>query len=73
MLIARYLVFAFLLLLFAYVVFRVIVRADYLRKGKLSFISIILETLMFALHANFMYVYIPVRWPQFPPALPSVH
>jgi protein-S-isoprenylcysteine O-methyltransferase Ste14 len=54
------------LLGFAFVVFRVIVRNDYLKKGKLSFVSYSLEFLIFALHANAMYLYIPVTWPELP-------
>ena len=63
----RYLVFAFLLILFSYVTFRVIVRNDYSKKGGLTFLSTSLEFLVFALHANFMYLFLPVKWPNIPP------
>lgn len=55
-----------LLLLFSYVVFRVFVRGDYLQKGKTTWITITLETLVFALHANFSYIFIPAKWPALP-------
>lgn len=66
----RYLVAAFILILFSYITFRIIVRNDYSKKGKLTFISYFLEVLIFALHANFMYLFLPVKWPNIP-ALPE--
>lgn len=57
---------ALFLFLFGYVLFRVIARREYLRKGKLSFISSFLEFVFFALHANAMYLFIPVKWPRLP-------
>jgi len=63
----RYLVSASLLILFSFITFRVIVRNDYSKKGKLTFISYSFEVLIFALHANFMYLFLPVKWPNFPP------
>lgn len=62
----RYLVFALILILFSYITFRVIVRNDYSKKGRLTFVSYSLEVLIFALHANFMYLFLPVRWPNIP-------
>ena len=62
----RYLVLAFILILFSFITFRVIVRNDYTKKGRLTFISYSLETLIFALHANFMYLFLPVKWPNLP-------
>jgi protein-S-isoprenylcysteine O-methyltransferase Ste14 len=53
----------------AYIVFRIIVRNDYLKRGKLTFLSGMLELTIFVLHANFMYLFIPVKWlalPEFP-------
>lgn len=50
----------------SFIVFRIIVRNDYLRKGRLSFPASMLEFIVFALHANFMYLYIPVPWPELP-------
>jgi len=63
----RYLISAFILLLFSFITFRVIVKNDYSKKGKLTFVSYSLEVLIFALHANFMYLFLPVKWPNFPP------
>jgi protein-S-isoprenylcysteine O-methyltransferase Ste14 len=47
-------------------VFRVIVRNDYLKKSKLSPVSYSLEAIVFAVHANLMYLFIPVKWPDLP-------
>lgn len=63
----RYLVATFILILFSFITFRIIVRNDYTKKGKLTFISLSLEVLIFALHANFMYLFLPVKWPNIPP------
>lgn len=62
----RYLIAAFILILFSFITFRVIVRNDYSKKGRLTFISLSLEFLIFALHANFMYLFLPVKWPNLP-------
>jgi len=56
------------LLTLAYLIFRVFVRRDYRRHGRLTWGSVLLELLIFALHANFSYLYLPVDWP----ALPSL-
>ena len=61
---------AILVLVAAFLVFRGPVRFDYLNKGSLSVTSTILETLIFALHANLPYLYLAVPWPQLP-ALPE--
>ncbi|MEE4311399.1 MAG: methyltransferase [candidate division KSB1 bacterium] len=61
-----YLSAALALILLSYIVFQRIVRKDYLEKGRLSFLSYMLEFVVFALHANFIYVYIPVTWPRLP-------
>jgi len=55
-------------LLAAYLVFRVAVRRDYLNRGSLSTFSTILEFVIFALHANLIYLHLSVPWPQLPPA-----
>jgi protein-S-isoprenylcysteine O-methyltransferase Ste14 len=47
-------------------VFRVIVRNDYLKKSILSPLSYILEFIVLAVHANLMYLFIPVKWPDLP-------
>jgi protein-S-isoprenylcysteine O-methyltransferase Ste14 len=46
-----------------------VVRNDYLRKHKLSVVSYLLELIVFALHANMMYLFIPVKWPNLPQLL----
>jgi len=65
--IASYLILSSLMILFSYLVFRVAVRRDYERKGRLSAFSTLLECLVFFLHANFSYTFLPARWPAFPP------
>jgi len=57
----------FFMILGAYLVFRVIVRQDYARDGRLSWLSVALETLIFAWHANLSYLFLPAPWPAFPP------
>ncbi len=61
-----YLISAVVFIVLAFLVFRVMVRNDYLNKGSLSPISYSLEFLIFALHANFIYLYMPVDWPALP-------
>jgi protein-S-isoprenylcysteine O-methyltransferase Ste14 len=63
MLLAVYLISALLLLIAAFVIFRIFVRRDYRRKGRLTPFSSFLEVLIFALHGTFTYVYIPSDWP----------
>ena len=63
----KVIIVSFLLIFIGYYIFRVIVKNDYLNKGKLSVFSSILEFIFFALHANAMYFYLPVRWPELPP------
>jgi protein-S-isoprenylcysteine O-methyltransferase Ste14 len=63
-----YFISAFILLFLAFIIFRIIVKNDYLKHGKLSFISTMLEFIIFALHANFFYIFIPVKWPNLPSA-----
>ncbi len=53
-------------LLFAYLVFRVIIRRDYKHHQKLSPTSYLLEIVVFAVHANLLYLTIPTKWPYFP-------
>ncbi len=57
-----------LMILLSYLVFRVRVRRDYERGGGLSAVSTFLECLVFCLHANLCYTFIPAEWP----ALPSL-
>lgn len=63
-----YFVSLFVLIGFSYLVFRIIVRRDYKYRKKTTWISVFLETFVFALHANLAYLFIPAKWP----ALPSL-
>lgn len=51
---------------FGFWVFRVKVRRDYRQLGKLTPLSTWLEILIFALHANLMYIFLPAPWPELP-------
>jgi len=62
-----YIISSIILILLSFLVFRVVVRKDYLNKGRLSPVSYVLEILIFALHANFAYAFLPVDWPEVPP------
>ena len=62
----KYLVSSAILILFSFLVFRIVVRNDYLKKSKLSPLSYFLEFVVFAVHANLMYLFIPVKWPDLP-------
>ena len=61
-----YIIIAVLFLLFSYVVFRKIIRQDYKKRMKLTPISYILEFLVFAIHANSIYLILPGQWPHLP-------
>jgi protein-S-isoprenylcysteine O-methyltransferase Ste14 len=61
---AIYLSSAVLLLLGAIFVFRIQVRRDYLQRGKLRPISVIMEILIFFLLGGFPYVYGIQGWPE---------
>ena len=62
-----YLLLSLLTLVFGYFVFRVIVRRDYKKKGKLSSFATFLEFLIFAAHANLSYTFLPAPYPEIPP------
>ncbi len=62
----KYLVCSSIFLLFGFLVFRAVVRNDYLNELKLSPFSYSLEVLVFAIHANLMYLFIPAKWPNLP-------
>jgi protein-S-isoprenylcysteine O-methyltransferase Ste14 len=49
----------------AFVVFRVIVRRDYKRKGRATLLSSLLETLVMGLYLSFPYLYNPPQWVSF--------
>jgi len=52
-----------LLVVAAFVVFRIVVRRDYRSKGRLSWVSSLLETAIFALWAWYAYANSPATWP----------
>jgi protein-S-isoprenylcysteine O-methyltransferase Ste14 len=62
---AVYLILALLLLVTAYVVFRRIVRRDYLHRGHLTWLSSFLQLLMFAGLMSFPCLFNPPEWPWF--------
>ena len=68
--IIKFIIYSFLLLLFSYFVFRIVVRKDYQNKSKLTPLSYVLELLVFVLHANYIYLFIPIQWPDWP-SLPA--
>lgn len=53
--------------LISLLVFRVLVRRDYLQRGSLSLFSTLLEFLIFGAHANLPYLYLSTPWPRMPP------
>jgi protein-S-isoprenylcysteine O-methyltransferase Ste14 len=57
-----YLVSALVLVLAAFLVFRVVVRRDYNRRGRLTPVSSFLELLIWALFMGFPYLYNPPAW-----------
>jgi protein-S-isoprenylcysteine O-methyltransferase Ste14 len=64
--ILRYLLSSAGLVIAGILLFRFRVRSDYLRRGRLSPFSSFMELLFFALHANMIYLFIPVKWPDLP-------
>lgn len=57
-----YIILALLLLLFAYIVFRLIVRRDYLTRGRLSAISSGMQFIVFLGFFSFGYLFNPPEW-----------
>ncbi|MBT3316140.1 MAG: hypothetical protein HN390_16170 [Anaerolineae bacterium] len=62
-----YILLYLLTIIFGYYVFRIAVRRDYLEKGKLSNFSSFLEFLIFAVHANLSFSFLPAPYPEMPP------
>lgn len=60
---STYLASAVLLLITAFGIFRLVVRRDYRRKGRLTPFASLLEWLIFAVWAYFTYVGLPSDWP----------
>ena len=58
-----YLLSAFLLLVAAVIVFRIFVRRDYLRRGRLTVFSSTFQALLFFVYGGFPYIYLPDDWP----------
>ena len=58
-----YLISAFLLVVGAFVIFRIFVRRDYQQKGQLTPFSGFLELLIWFLFFSFPYTYNPPEWP----------
>ncbi len=63
MVLTVYLMSALLLLVAAFATFRVFVRCDYQRKGRLTPFSMCIETVIFFLWGGFPYIYSPSDWP----------
>ena len=61
-----YLLLSLLTIAFGYIVFRVVVRRDYQKKGWLSNFATFLEFLIFAAHANLSYTFLPAPYPEIP-------
>lgn len=61
-----YLILSLAFLLFAYLVFRIIIKRDYEKHLRLSPVSYLLEIFTFALHVNMFYFTVPSPWPYLP-------
>ena len=62
----NYILFSIAFLLFTYIIFRVKFKKDYKNGQKLSPLSSVLGFLVFAVHANSIYLIIPTKWPYLP-------
>lgn len=60
-----YLIAAIFLLVAAFIVFRVIVRHDYLQRGRLTLMSTMLESIIWLPYFSFPYIYNPPSWAAF--------
>ena len=60
-----YLVSVLLLVVATWIVFRVVVRRDYQRKGRLTLLSGFLELVVWGLYMGFPYLYNPPQWAWF--------
>jgi protein-S-isoprenylcysteine O-methyltransferase Ste14 len=62
-----YLILAAIFILgLAFITFRVICRRDYRHKGKLGWFATSMEFVIFAVHANSAYLFLPAAWPTIP-------
>ena len=71
--VVAYFASSFLLIVIAFAVFRVVVRRDYRRKGRLTLASSILQVLVWGLYMSFPYIYNPPGWVRFFSPDVSVH
>jgi protein-S-isoprenylcysteine O-methyltransferase Ste14 len=60
-----YVVSAALLLVATFIIFRIFVRRDYLRRGRLTLMSTILESVIWGTYLSFPYIYNPSSWAAF--------
>jgi len=58
-----YMVSAFILVVFAFITFRIFVRRSYLRRGRLTWFSSSLDFLVFFLFGTFTWLDLPSGWP----------
>ena len=52
--------------LFCLLVFRAIVRREYIRRGRLTFAGVVLELEVFGFRASMLYLHVPADWPNLP-------
>lgn len=64
--VVSFLLFSAAFLVFAYLVFRVIFKRDYIIRQRLSPVSTMLGVLVFAIHGSSMYLALPTKWPYLP-------
>jgi protein-S-isoprenylcysteine O-methyltransferase Ste14 len=62
---AVYLALALLLLVFSFAVFRLVVRRDYRKLGRLGSLASLLQLLVFGAYFAFPYLFNPPEWPWF--------
>ncbi|MBU1013492.1 MAG: isoprenylcysteine carboxylmethyltransferase family protein [Bacteroidetes bacterium] len=62
----NYLLFSVVFIFFSFIVFRVKIKRDYKNIQRFSMFSTILAILVFAVHANSVYLILPTKWPYLP-------
>lgn len=63
----RFLLVSVIFIIFAYYVFRKVVKQDYKKRMRLSMPSYLLEILVFGIHAHLLYGVIQTKYPNLPP------
>lgn len=63
----NFLFISVIFIVFAYYVFRIVVRQDYKKRMRLSMPSYLLEILVFGIHAHLIYVVMQAKYPNLPP------